>query len=101
MSTSPCTAVTAAARSANGREAAGHRLGYANCLFADFDYKRGYGSVEGVLAHLDDLWNDGVPYPTATVATGGGVHAYWVLERAVDLRKTAHRGGSSSCNGCG
>lgn len=46
-----------------------------NCLFAEFD-----GGADDALAHLDRLWNDGCPYPTATIHSGGGVHAYWLLE---------------------
>ncbi len=68
----------------------GWRLGHANCLYADFDAKT-YGSIDAILAHLDDLWRADILYPTALVSSGGGVHAYWVFEQPVNLRNAAHR----------
>lgn len=44
-----------------------------NCLFAEFDEKD-YGA--GIPAHLEALC---VPTPSVLVASGGGVHAYWLL----------------------
>ncbi|MDI9547707.1 MAG: hypothetical protein QM346_08895 [Chloroflexota bacterium] len=75
-------------RQRGGRD--GWRLGYANCLYADFDAKV-YGSVDAILTHLDDLWRADILYPTALVASGGGVHCYWLFEQPVNLRKPAHR----------
>lgn len=47
-----------------------------NCLFAEFDDKD-YGDQAAILTHLDRLC---VPAPTAIIASGGGVHAYWLLK---------------------
>lgn len=46
-----------------------------NCLFAEFDAKD-YGDEAAILAHLDALI---MPTPSVLVASGGGVHAYWLL----------------------
>lgn len=46
-----------------------------NCLFAEFD-----GGADAALAHLDKLWSDGYPYPSAIIHSGGGLHCYWLLE---------------------
>lgn len=47
-----------------------------NCLFAEFDTKD-YGSKDAIRQHLAD-WP--VPYPSVLVDSGGGLHAYWLLE---------------------
>jgi RepB DNA-primase from phage plasmid len=49
-----------------------------NCLFAEYDCKD-YGDVAAILAHIDGL---AVPAPSVLVASGGGVHAYWLLKEA-------------------
>lgn len=46
-----------------------------NCLYAEYDDKD-YGSEAAIMAHLDALC---VPTPSALVASGGGIHAYWLL----------------------
>ena len=51
-----------------------------NCLFAEFD-----GGADGALAHLEDLWRAGVPYPSAIIHSGGGLHCYWLLEDPVTV----------------
>lgn len=47
-----------------------------NCLYAEFDAKV-YGDKPGILRHLDALT---VPEPSALVDSGGGIHAYWLLD---------------------
>lgn len=46
-----------------------------NCLYAEYDDKD-YGSEDKIREHLDQLC---VPTPSALVASGGGIHAYWLL----------------------
>ncbi len=47
-----------------------------NCLYAEFDAKDFGGSLDETLAHVLDLT---VP-PSVIVASGGGFHAYWLLD---------------------
>lgn len=46
-----------------------------NCLFAEYDEKD-YGDRAAILRHIDSIL---VPPPSALVASGAGVHAYWLL----------------------
>lgn len=55
------------------------RVGAVNCLFADFDAKMFTGGYDELLTHVHNLELS----PSAIVATGGGVHAYWVFEKPV------------------
>lgn len=52
-----------------------------NCLYAEFDAKD-YGDKPGIMAHLQQLV---VPPPSALVDSGGGMHAYWLLESPYGL----------------
>jgi len=47
-----------------------------NCLYAEFDAKD-YGSAEAIMAHIDAL---PVPAPSVLIGSGGGIHAYWLLD---------------------
>ena len=53
------------------------RVGAVNCLFADFDAKLYTGGMEELMRHVQSLE---LP-ASAIVATGGGVHAYWVFDK--------------------
>lgn len=46
-----------------------------SCLFAEYDTKD-YGDEQSIVNHLDSLI---VPAPSVLIASGGGVHAYWLL----------------------
>jgi hypothetical protein len=48
----------------------------ARCLFADFDGI----TLDAVHHRLDEV---GLPIPTMTVASGGGVHVYWRLDEPI------------------
>lgn len=63
------------------------RLAAANCLYADFDAKHFDGGIDAIFNHLDALLRRGVVYPTAIVNTGGGLHAYWLFEQTINLRR--------------
>lgn len=54
-----------------------------NCVFAEFDVPKQFESKAAVLEHLDALLAGGLPYPTATIDSGGGIHAYWFFEHTV------------------
>jgi hypothetical protein len=56
-------------------------LAAVNCLYAEFDAKD-YGDKPAILTHLDGLI---VPTPSALVDSGGGVHAYWLLDTPYPL----------------
>ncbi|MDI3297571.1 MAG: hypothetical protein QJR08_00195 [Bacillota bacterium] len=56
----------------------------ATCLFADLDSKDFAGGVDEIDRQLAGLAERGLA-PTAVVASGGGRHAYWLLERPVPL----------------
>ena len=47
-----------------------------NCLYAEYDTKD-YGDMDAITAHLNMLC---VPTPSALVHSGGGIHAYWLLD---------------------
>jgi hypothetical protein len=47
-----------------------------NCLYAEFDAKD-YGDIDSIIAHIEAL---PVPAPSAIVCSGGGIHAYWLLD---------------------
>jgi hypothetical protein len=46
-----------------------------NCLFAEYDHKD-YGDTAAIIAHLEGLC---VPEPSVLIASGGGLHVYWLL----------------------
>ena len=48
-----------------------------NCLFAEFDAKDYGGQLSGAIEHVNLL----APSPTVVVCSGGGYHAYWLLQR--------------------
>jgi hypothetical protein len=55
-------------------------------LFLDIDIKAGsgYPDVPSAVAALGEfLKATGIPRPTMIVGSGGGMHVYWVLDRAV------------------
>lgn len=58
-----------------------------NCLYAEFDAKDPAfgGDKQAILSHILQLWDkgNGLPYPTVIVDSGGGVHAYHLLESTV------------------
>jgi hypothetical protein len=47
------------------------------CLWIDLDYKN-YPSQEDALAALEPFYK-AIGYPSVTVQSGGGIHAYWAL----------------------
>ena len=57
------------------------------CLFLDVDAKEGpngYKDVQEAAAALAKFYSDAnIPKATLAVASGGGLHAYWVLSRAL------------------
>lgn len=46
-----------------------------NCLFAEYDAKD-YGNANAIMEHIESL----PVAPSVLVASGGGVHAYWLLD---------------------
>lgn len=58
-----------------------------NCLFADFDAKDFGGDKGAALAHVEGLQ----PAPSAVVDSGGGYHAYWLLDLPFMLDSDATR----------
>lgn len=81
----PCTAIPPT--NALGQERRAHQvraqLPYVaaiNCLFAEYD-----GCAAAALQHLDELWRNGLPYPSAIIHSGGGLHCYWLLEDTVPV----------------
>lgn len=80
----PCKA-TGSDAERTGKDA--WRVGAVNCLYADFDAKHFSGGLDGILAHLDTL----DLYPSVTVATGGGVHCYWLFSNPIILTTPAIR----------
>jgi hypothetical protein len=52
-----------------------------NCLYAEFDAKT-YGSKEAIREHLEGL---PLAAPSVLVDSGGGLHAYWLLQDAFVL----------------
>jgi hypothetical protein len=60
-----------------------------NCLYAEFDAKDFGGSLDETLAHVRGL---AVP-PSVLVASGGGYHAYWLLDEpfVLDADETRQR----------
>lgn len=47
-----------------------------NCFYAEYDTKD-YGDIAAITAHLDALC---VPSPSVLIQSGGGLHAYWLLD---------------------
>ena len=47
-----------------------------NCLFAEFDAKDFEDGIDGALTHVDELT---LP-PSVVIFSGGGYHAYWLLD---------------------
>lgn len=81
----PCTAIPATYT--NGKPARPHsvrsRLDHVaavNCFFGEFDAKDFDGGKAAIMAHLEKLLSDGLPFPTVIVDSGGGLHCYWLLE---------------------
>jgi hypothetical protein len=77
------SAGTASERSGQNAE----RVGAVGCLYADFDAKHQAGGMDGVMAHIATL-----PLrPSILVATGGGVHAYWLFDKPVAITTPERR----------
>lgn len=77
------SAGTASQRSGQNAE----RVGAVGCLYADFDAKHQAGGMDGVMAHIATL-----PLrPSILVATGGGVHAYWLFDKPVAITTPERR----------
>lgn len=80
----PCTAVPSTytngkpAKPAWVRSRLDH-IAAVNCFFAEFDAKD-WGGKAAITAHLEKLLADRLPFPTVIVDSGGGYHAYWLLE---------------------
>ena len=51
-----------------------------NCLFADIDGEK-LGGKDKALSHVNKL----TPPPTAVIDSGGGYHAYWLLNTPVEV----------------
>ena len=85
----PCTAIPATytngkpARPAWVRSRLDH-IAAVNCLFGEFDVKD-WGSKAAIMAHLESLLADRLPFPTVIVDSGGGLHCYWLLEDTVPV----------------
>lgn len=48
------------------------------------DTKKGYASIEDALKALADFRaQSGMPKPNAYIASGGGVHVYWIMEQSL------------------
>ncbi|HEU5088138.1 MAG TPA: DNA-primase RepB domain-containing protein [Roseiflexaceae bacterium] len=58
-----------------------------SCLFAEYDDKD-YGGEAQIASHLDRLC---VPSPSALIHSGGGVHAYWLLDEPYVLSSDDRR----------
>lgn len=59
-----------------------------NCLFAEFDAKdERYGSKEAIASHLETL----EPAPSVVIDSGGGYHAYWLLDTTWHLTTPEER----------
>lgn len=54
-------------------------------LWADMDFKD-YDIIKTPQAALEHIARNGLPTPSYTVATGHGVHVYWLLDQVVDVR---------------
>ena len=63
------------------------RVGAVNAMYADFDAKHFADGLLGIMAHLDTL----PLYPSAIVATGGGVHCYWIFSKPIILTTPRHK----------
>lgn len=59
-----------------------------NCLYAEYDAKHYGGDKAGIQAHLDTLTT---PPPSALIDSGGGLHAYWLLQEPYLLDTDARR----------
>ena len=76
----------------NGNPAKPHQVrgrmphvGSLNCLFAEYDIKPGqYADQAAIMAQLESL----PMFPTVLIHSGGGIHAYWLLEHTVTLDDT-------------
>lgn len=53
-----------------------------NAFFGEYDAKD-FGDKESIIDHLHNLKNNGIPYPTVIVDSGGGYHCYWLLDNPV------------------
>lgn len=56
-------------------------VGAINCVFAEFDVPKQFPSKDAIMAHLGSL----ALYPSAVVDSGGGIHAYWLLDKPLSL----------------
>lgn len=61
---------------------------HARCLYADVD-----GGERGWEAAVALVRNSGLPHPDIAVASGGGLHCYWLLPEAEPLRDREAREG--------
>lgn len=63
--------------------AAGSDITGMSCLYADFDCGPGkpYTDKDAALAHLDTA----AVYPSATIDSGGGIHAYWMFSYPISV----------------
>mgnify|MGYP000882175122 FL=1 len=86
----PCTAIPTTFDNGNparpdqvrGRMA---HVGAVNCIFAEFDVKpEQYASIDAIMAQLETA----PIFPTVLIHSGGGLHAYWLLEHTVLLDDT-------------
>ena len=86
----PCSAIPTTFD--NGKPAKPHQVrgrmphvGSLNCLFAEYDIKPGqYADQAAIMAQLESL----PMFPTVLIHSGGGIHAYWLLEHTVMLDAT-------------
>jgi len=65
----------------------GWRVGAVNCVYADFDSKHFDAGLDGIMTHLDTL----PLYPSVTVLTGGGIHAYWLFSKPIAVTTPRHK----------
>lgn len=60
-------------------------------IWLDIDVKdppKGYASKEEALTALDEfLKAAALPFPTSIVASGGGIHVYWISDRALSVQE--------------